>query len=63
MVKLAGVLFMESGKVEDITKCKKLLERVIELDPAHIDAYLLKGKILYREEEWNQSALALEKSI
>jgi len=48
MVKLAGVLFQESGKPEDILTCQQLLDRAIEIDRHLIDAYLLKGKIQYR---------------
>ena len=48
MVKLSAVLFQESGKAEDILKCKQLLDQAIQKDPKLSAAYLLKGKILYK---------------
>ena len=48
MVKLAGVLFQESGTDEDIDESKQLLERAITIEPNCAEALLLQGKICYR---------------
>ncbi len=48
MIKLAGVLFQESGTLQDIERSMQLLNRCILIDPQSADAYLLKGKIHYK---------------
>ena len=55
MVKLAGVLFQEIGKDEDIQTANKILTRLVELDPGNAEAHLLQGKISHKLSEWPES--------
>lgn len=62
-VKLAGVLFQESGTDEDIRESKRLLEQAIALDANCAEALILQGKISYRRQEWQSAAESFEKAI
>lgn len=60
MIKLAGVLFQESGTDSDIKQASEILDRLIILDPNNAEAHLLKGKIQHKNKEWAESITSLE---
>jgi cytochrome c-type biogenesis protein CcmH/NrfG len=62
-LKLAGVLFQESGTDADIEQSQQLLARLIEKEPDNAEAHLLQGKIFHRLTELPQAIAALEKAI
>ena len=63
MIKLAGVLFQESGSDSDIKQASEILDRLIILDPNNAEAHLLKGKIQHKNKEWPESITSLEQAI
>jgi len=63
MVKLAGVLFQENGKQQDLLKCKQLLTKAVSLEASNAEALLLQGKVLHKLGEWRPSIEALEDAV
>ena len=63
MLKLAGVLFQESGTEADIEQSQQLLARLIEMEPNSAEAYLLQGKIFHKLGQLPEAVAALEKAV
>ena len=55
MLKLSGVLFQESGTEPDIEQSQELLDKVIAINSNNADAYLLKGKILHKLNQFPEA--------